>query len=301
MTKLILDPCLFEIPSDMPIEEQQNHFFFLKRTIDFVYECLDSSMDEYSGAPYCFFLGDPFQRPPITKSLSIRNGFSAIEKKIYKMMAVGEYVDLTADAITVCPFKFELDTITAEPFKQYLHKLFFAEKTNTSGCLLLLSLKNADLSPIVLLGDGKTEVMVDAVSDPACDCGGIIGNYLKESDDLSGLFPRKFACYLLNDVFKTAIDEKGLDKNEKRALFILLGNEVASRNAYAKRADISRKNPSYEVFVHTNGTHFLSIDLEHGGLEIFKNQGQHPLHLGEFDYSCNMNKAPDPTTHKLIV
>ena len=89
--------------------------------------------------------------------------------------------------------------------------------------------------------------------------------------------------------------------DEKKAIYITFGTEVAHRNNYHSKPDISRKNPSYVVFVHSLGKYYLSIDKEHGALEVFKNQGKHPLHLGEYDFSCSLNKGPEPETHKLVV
>ena len=89
--------------------------------------------------------------------------------------------------------------------------------------------------------------------------------------------------------------------DEKKAIYITFGTEVALRNNYHSKPDISRKNPSYVVFVHSLGKYYLSIDKEHGALEVFKNQGKHPLHLGEYDFSCSLNKGPEPETHKLVV
>ena len=93
----------------------------------------------------------------------------------------------------------------------------------------------------------------------------------------------------------------GQTAEEKKAIYITVGTEAAHRNNYHRKPDISRKNPSYEVFVHNLGRYYLSIDKEHGALEVFKAQGKHPLHLGEYSFSCVLNKGPEPETHKLVV
>ena len=301
MTTLVVDPGLFEISADATKEEQHEHFVFLQKSIDFASEFLAVTVDQYSGAPYCFSLDTPVQKPPITKSLTVKNGFAGIQKKLHKMFRGGEYVELLEEPVEVCPLLFEADTITEKPFKRYIRLLLLTKKQTEKDVLLLLSKRNAMLAYEVAIGSKEETVIVAAVSDPENDCGGVVGSYLKESITPESVFPQEAACRSLNDAFKSEIDQKGLDNNAKRAIFKKYGNEVASRNFYCDRADLSRKNPGYDVFIHSLGEYYISIDQEHGAMEIFKQQRHGPTHVGEFTYSCKKNKEADPATHKLVV
>lgn len=43
----------------------------------------------------------------------------------------------------------------------------------------------------------------------------------------------------------------------------------------------------------------ISIDQEHGGIELFMKTGSGYEHLGEYDYSGNKTKDAQPENHKL--
>jgi hypothetical protein len=48
---------------------------------------------------------------------------------------------------------------------------------------------------------------------------------------------------------------------------------------------VSRKNPQYLVFVNPSKQFAISIDREHGGIELFEWSSGKWSHLGEFNYS----------------
>ena len=54
MTKLIMDPSLFEVAENMPADDQLDHFMFLKDSIDFASDYFEASLDGYDGAPYSY-------------------------------------------------------------------------------------------------------------------------------------------------------------------------------------------------------------------------------------------------------
>lgn len=47
MTKLIMDPSLFEVAENMPADDQLDHFMFLKDSIDFASDYFEASLDGY--------------------------------------------------------------------------------------------------------------------------------------------------------------------------------------------------------------------------------------------------------------
>lgn len=299
MTKLIMDPCLFEVPSNMSQDDQFAHYIILKDSIDFVSDFFHVSLDAYDGAPYIGNSESPPYAPPITKSLYIRNNYAQISKKIQKMVSRGKLIELPKASISNCSLQFE-DTMTAEiKFKQYLFLLFCSDLHENT--LLLLSQKNNIYIPSITLSVEDSTYELSTIFDPAVDCNGIVAKYLMESLETNSIFPQFTACTKLNERFKEEISRPGLTVNERKAIYISLGTEVANRNNYHAKPDISRKNPHYEVFVHSTGRFYLSIDLEHGALEVFRSQGKHPSHLGEYDFSCVQTKAADPKTHKLVV
>lgn len=299
MIKLIIDPCLFEAPSDMSKADQFSHFMLLKDSIDFASDNFDVCLDEYDGAPYSGNSDSPPYAPPITKSLIVRNRYSEISKKILKLICRGDWIDLHDKLVDGCSLQFEEDTVAEKRFKQYLYYIVKSEAYGQS--LILLSQKNSTNIPSVSICLGKIEYAISSLFNPAIDCNGIVSNFLKKSESPDSMFPHGDACNKLNNRFKEDIIRYAHTSAEKQSLYIKFGVEVASRNGYQKSPDISRKNPSYEVFIHTLGSYYLSIDREHGGLEMFKCHGSHSLHLGEYDFSCTPIKKAEPETHKLVV
>ena len=299
MTKLIIDPGLFEVPEKTSLNDQLEHFMFLKDSIDFVSDFFQVSLDEYDGAPYsCNSQSHPYA-PPITKSLIIRNRYSEISKKILKLVSRGEWIELQDKSIDDCSLEFVDNTAAEIQFKQYLYYIFCADIQEKS--LLLLSQKNCNCVPSTSFRANESTYNLSTVYSPAEDCSGIVSKYFKQSTEVDSIFPQLATCFRLNDKFKEALIENEKTVSERIPIYIKFGTEVACRNNYLAKPDISRKNPSYEVFVHKLGTFYLSIDVEHGALEVFKDHGKHPLHLGEYDFSCIQNKGAEPETHKLIV
>lgn len=218
MTKLIIDPSLFEIPENIPKSEQFSHFMFLKDSIDFVSDCFEVSLDQYDGAPYFGNSESPPYGPPITKSLIVRNRYSEVSKKIQKMLLHGDWVELQDKSINDCLLQFE-DTTTAEQkFKQYLYYIFSSGIHEKS--LLLLSQKNKSCTPSISFCIEETTYILSAVFDPAIDCNGIVQKYLKESVNSDSIFPQCIACCKLNDKFKEELSEHGQTVDERRAIYI---------------------------------------------------------------------------------
>ena len=299
MTRLIIDPSLFEVSEEMSKEDQLDHFMFLKESIDYVSNFFDACLDTYDGAPYCYNSQEALYVPPITTSFYVRNKYSEIRKKIQKMAEKGRNVDLPDKAVCECIIRFEPNSSCVTEFKKYLYYVLCSNCIDET--LLLLSQKNRDLMPTITVCDEENLYNLASVYNPATNCTGIVSKYLKLCVDEKNVFPQSDACYKLNDCFLEEKLKQGQNIDEWRHLYTIFGTEVAKRNNYIRKPDLSRKNPNYEVYVHKIGLYYLSIDMEHGGLEIFKNRGKNPPHLGEFDFSCTFKKEPNPETHRLIV
>lgn len=302
MTTILIDPGLFEISPEMNDDDQQEHFTILADTIFFASKCIDSALDEYNGAPYKYYYDSSpmWREAPITESKYVRDRYGMIRKEIQRMLRKGTVVEFSENTQVDCPMYFEKDTVTEAAFKYYLHQKFFCEKSEHPG-LLMLSAKNSNCSPKISISFSGKIVDITAVHNPAIDCSEIVADFLVQSPDQHDRFPQSDSCSLLNDAFLSEVSLQRLSDAEKKTYFKKYGNEVASRNGYEKKPDLSRKNPRYSVFVHPHQEYYLSIDLEHGGLEIFQYQGSDPPHLGEYDFSCQFKKGAQPETHKIIV
>ena len=302
MTTLLIDPRLFEISPDMDDDNQLEHFTLLDSTISFVSTCMDAALDEYNGAPYMYYYDSTptYREAPITESRYIRSRYGRIRKEIQKMLRNGMTVELTEEGMVECTLDFEDNTVTEKSFKLYLYEKLFCDCSEYS-LLLLLSDKNSQHSPKVSMSSDRGSKDIVSVHNPAVDCNGIIAKYLSANTNQHEIFPQRTSCMSLNSAFLSEVSPQRLSDAEKRPYFIKYGNEVASRNGYEKKPDISRKNPRYSVFVHPHQEYYLSIDLEHGGLEVFRYQGSYPPHQGECDYSCKFVKDAEPETHKIIV
>ena len=272
---------------------------FLKSSIEFAADFLDVGVDRYDGAPY---VGnnqrEPFF-PPITKSLTVKNRYSEICKKIQKLVIRGDWIDLKEQTVSSCSIAFEAMSATESPFKQYMYCMLCS--TSCDELLLLLSKKNSGITTCASFSFDDITYSVPAVSNPAENTMGIVHRYLINSADADSIFPHSAACSYLNKRFKEVMSEKAYTCAETKAVYREFGTEVALRNQYQRRADIARKNPSYEVFVHQQNKYYLSIDMEHGAIEIFKSQGNNPMHIGEFNFACDQCKRSAPQTHKLVV
>ncbi len=299
MTKLVIDPGLFEIDPFASKAHQFEHFMFLKTSIDFVAEFLDVYVDQYDGAPYSGNSDNLPFAPPITRSLVIRNNYSELSKKIRRMVVRGQWLTSLDKSISDCTMIFENASAAEKRFKQYM--CFVLSAGTYEKSLLLLSKKNSSCSPIASFFIDNSTYTLSAVCNPAIDCNGLVHEYLKDEMDSDLIFPQKAACHCLNAVFLEEKEAGSYSPDQLQAIYSKYGAEVAMRNKYHRKADISRKNPSCEVFVHNGGTYFLSIDKEHGALELFKKQGNRAIHQGEFNFSCIPSKAPDPETHKLVI
>ena len=302
MTKLVFDPGLFEISEKLSREDQIEHFNFLKDSITFAVNYLDVVLDMYNGAPYRYYFDPPstYLNPPITRSLIIKNEFSQISKDLLRMIRNGQDVSLSSKAVCCDDMVLDSNSITTVPFLAYVYSLFSNSQQGNSY-LLLLSKANAPCAPTLTFQSDNSSFTMTAVSNPSIDCNGVIFKYLKACANANEMFPQKDACLALNQAFQDVVSSSQLSIPEKKTFYKKFGREVASRNYYQKQPEISRRNPQYMVFVHAQRKYYLSVDCEHGAIEIFSCNGQHPIHLGEYDFSCNFQKHADPTTHNLDV
>lgn len=304
MVRLILDPNLFVFSCDLSKEEQMEQLLLLISSLSFVNNYFDVSVDQYSGASHMQFFsemnGGFLTESEFGKSREVRVAWGQIIKQIQKMLLKGNNVDLADTAITDCPLRFSNNDKYEIPFSKYLFCALFGE-SKCENNMLLLSKNNKSCSPTATFFWDGASTSIDAVVDPSIDCNGIVAKYLISTDLEDEMFPYSCSCKKLNEAFLNECTGNHLDNGQKQAIYHRYGSETASRNKYIRHAYLSRKNPQYIVFAHQKNKFYFSIDMEHGGIEVFRNQGKSPPHLGEYDFSCRLQKEADPTTHKLII
>ena len=299
-----MDPNLFDFSCDLTQEEQMEQLILLISSLSFVNDFCDVSVDQYSGASHMQVFyemnGGFLAESELGKSREVRVAWWQIIKQIQKMLLNGNNIELEDTAITGCPLRFLNSDKYEFPFLKYLYCVLFGESKCESN-MLLLSKSNKSCSPTATFFWGGASKSIDAVFDPSIDCNGIVAKYLISNELENEMFPYSCSCEKLNEAFLNECRSNHLDNGQKRAIYYQYGSETASRNRYIRHAYLSRKNPHYIVFAHKNNKFYFSIDMEHGGIEIFRNQGKSPPHLGEYDFSCTLQKEADPTTHRLNI
>ena len=294
MKKLILDPSLFET-SCSAIADELEHFLFLNNTIMFVAAHFECGLDTYDGAPYEYNSKRQEWNPPITKSLTVRNRYSEIRKSLQKLIYSGEHLELRTNPVDSCTLQFEEDSAAKDSFRQYLSYLI--ESNCFMEAVVILSSKNNACTPDVQVCHIGELYKIPSIFDPAADCGGLVKNYLKKPAQDPSAFPQKSACGILNQRFK----EEVIDYPERASVYIKYGAETASRNGYQKDPVRSKKNNPHHVYNSEFGVFLLSLDMEHGALELFEKRGNSAVHQGEYNYSCEQIKAASPKDHTLIL
>lgn len=300
MTKIILDPGMFEIDINISKKEQLNHYFYLLESIKFISTYFDATLDQYNGAPYIYFYSDTisYQAPPVTASHTIKDNYVEIKKYIQKLIKKGEVVELGNDIIQQCDLNFVPNSMLEDAFKKYLWAAINSKNLSVENTIILLSHDNIMFAPKVAINTGTSIIYFAAFGSPAIDCNNIVGTHLEYTVDEHEKFPYCEACAELNTAFLAEIDNP---TSNKKQLYIKFGKETAHRNGYIEDISISKKNPHHYVFVRLKEKYYISIDEEHGGLELFCGNGNSPTHQGEYDFSCCFKKEADPSTHKITI
>ena len=307
MTKIILDPDLFELDRNASTEQQMEFTQTLKQSIEFVSEHFDAALDDYDGAPYIGASGPPYLSPPITSSPYVKSIYRQFRAGIQRMLLQGQNVDLSEEMPAQCDSHFNLAEEVRTSFFSYLG--FIAKNMNTEAengwePFMLLSERHSKCVPEFRFQYQGTTIDVPAVFRPATDCHGIVTKYLKKAID-DTMFPRASACKDLNPAF---LQDREANKSNPRQLFDTYGTETASRNGYEQEINLTKKNHGFHVFSHSRKTYYISIDMEHGGLELFSpsisrggGQKRSATHLGEYDFSCKKQKEASGKDHKLYL
>lgn len=306
MYKVILDPNLFECDKKTTTEYQFMHFQYLKNNISFLYDYCCVTLDFYQGAPY-WFSGNPYLKPPITESHYIKTYFfSEIMKKIQRIINKNNSekdISKTNGSLNIFGLDFIESSVCKGSFLRYLE----TQLDVLDNCIFVLGMEG-ESCPVTAEFNGKTSD-IQAISNLPSDCSNQVVKILNAPDDDNCFFPSKDACKTLNDSFKDEIANKNLTNAEKISIRRKYGCEFASRNYYSKDKKLTKSNPTYSVFLHNKNRYAISVDQEHGGIEVFKkknttkkyNGGKTSsfMHIGEYSYSGKQTKDAEPDHHIL--
>lgn len=305
MIKIILDPNLFECDPNADELYQMEHCQYLISCIQFINDYCDVILDIYQGAPY-YFSYNPYIKPPITNSHYIQLKYKEILKNIQRIINRNiqpEVSSGTTRTLQLKDFNFINNSLCKDTFLDYLE----TQIDSIDNSIIILGMERK--SNQVVIEFNGTETPVTAIINPQYDCSNRVVDILAPPQDESVMFPGKTACSGLNDSFIKETKQKHLDSTDKISIMRKYGIEFASRNRYIKNEKMTKSNSQYVVFIHRNGEFAISIDQEHGGLEVFKKSGRTKkhhggkessfTHIGEYSYAGIENKKAEPTNHIL--
>ena len=290
MFKIILDPNLFECEDNSSEKEQFEHFRFLEKCVEFLANNCDVYLNTYDGAPYCCKTPN-YPCPPITKSRYLKIHYAKIRKSLQKILNSQKepsFVNVTN--ITPCESINNMFFVNYSECKESFYKYMNYAKA-FKECIVVLGMNNK-CSKVEIVIDESTTKEIEAIWNLPFDCSNRVYKLLTPAKEISEPFKYKSSCQDLNSAFKN-------EKFQDISVMQKYGAEFASRNHYNKNNLLSKKNPSYLVFVSDDGKYAISVDQESGGLELFKKTGRGFVHLGQYDYSGNKTKNAEPTNHIL--
>ena len=305
MYKVILDPNLFECDKNASHTYQMEHFQYLKQCIVFLSKYCCVYFDFYQGAPY-WYSSDPFIRPPITESHYLKIKYGDIKKALQQIIN-RNYSDVdiskSTGKLSISNISFIESSKCKDTFIRYLETQFDV----LDNCIIVLGMEGESCL-VTAEFNGKT-CEIQAINNLPSDCSNQVVKILNAPDDDNCFFPSKDACKTLNDSFKDEVAKENLTNAEKICIRRKYGCEFASRNYYSKDIKLTKSNPNYSVFLHYKNRYAISVDQEHGGIEVFKkknttkkyNGGKTSsfMHIGEYSYSGKQTKDAEPDHHIL--
>lgn len=303
MIKIILDPNLFECDENTSREYQIKHFNYLKSCICFLSDYCLVSMDTYQGAPY-WYSKDPFIEPPITNSHYLKISYGIIKKKLQRIIysKTNEVeIDKSKGYARISELLFLDLSKCKDAFLKYIETQF----CELDNCMLILGMEGETDDIVVELNEQKA--ILKAINNPPSDCSNNVVKIIRHRDNDLELFPNKVACSSLNASFIDEVNGKHLSGSEKIGIMIKYGIEFASRNYYDKDEQLTRHNHRRIVYANKINGYAISIDKEHGGIEVFAKRNHSKkykngkvssfIHKGEYSFSGDKIKPAEPHNH----
>ncbi|WP_340025057.1 hypothetical protein MHI24_07700 [Paenibacillus sp. FSL K6-1096] len=292
MQRAILSPCLLKVPQNSSNEEEFLHYVALKELIDALFLFTKLRFEYYKKAPY---EGFKMEIPHYSNNFTLNNLVTVNIFSVIQKMMIHEYVDLEGISPARCTSQMNLpEGDLTEAFLSYLNYIQGEES------LLFIGHDNLNIARPLQFFATK-EFKIETSTFIKIELTNVMLPFLKDNFDKDDIFPRKRFCAKYNDYVLNKIKFNGLSINESISIFQEIGALVAFYNCYEKDIGLSAKNSSgtklRTVYKKTVGkVYYLSIDVESGGFEVFD---RNFVHLGQYNFSCELAKQADSKTHKL--
>ncbi|URN84831.1 hypothetical protein [Acetobacterium wieringae] len=292
MPYAVLSTCLLNNDSCLSHQEELLHYERLESLIKRLDLHTVFKFQYYRKAPYDGYKMEipNYKNYATLNNLVTINIFATIQK-----MLVNEYIDLEEYTPAFLPEEFCMPaTDSSVAFRCYLNYLIGKD------AVLFIGDKNFQIPrPVQISSDRLTTIKTSTFVE--IEISNLLLPYLKNDLDNDCIFPRKEFCANYNTYVKTRIKDEKLSVDEQKALFIDIGNIVATYNGYVKDKRLNKSNKSSDKLRYIYKKEFgrvfyLSIDVESGGFEVFDHKFEH---LGQYNFSCELSKSAEPLHHTL--
>lgn len=267
------------------LDEQIRDVKYIKSVIDFTLEFLEGK--------YVVFHPNK-----VIKGLNNRSMMAIIEKKLLSSKQFELYDSNEVKKNTSDIFK----SVNLEFSEGYVGKISYVEKKNEEIVIVLdphnfsKDIKKIENKKIFFLNDYKKELNSN------------IGKWVVQQKFLKPekLQKPKLDVPLPNiklcDEYKQLQDELTSGESDKKPIFLKIGAEVAARNGYVRDNKIEKLNRKAirHIFKYKGeDTIYISIDVEHGAIEVFNSKGKHQ---GEYGYKGELLSLSDKMgKHDIII
>ncbi len=239
-----------------------------------------------------------FRPNKVIKGLSKRSMMAFIEKKLLSTRRFEVYDSNEVTKNTSEIFK----NVNLKFSEGYIDKISFIEKKNEEIVIVLdphnfsQDIKKIENRKIYFLNDYKKELNSN------------IGKWVVQHKFLrqEKLKKPKLDVPLPNielcDKYKQLQDELTSGESDKKPIYLKIGAEVAARNGYVRDNKIEKLNRKAirHIFKYKgDDTIYISIDVEHGAIEVFNSKGKH---RGEYGYKGELLSSSDKMgKHDIII
>lgn len=287
----VLSPCLLQVNTELTQEEKFLHYDKLSDLLNKLNFFTNLKFQYYKKSPYeGYKMEIPDYHNLFLNNLVATNIYAVIQK-----MLIPEYVDLEGISPVKPPINFLLpENDLSDAFCSYINYLCGKD------ALLFISEDNFNLTrPIEFYLENTIKINTSTYIN--IELTDILLSYLKITTNNDQIFPRADFCSDYNNYVMNRVNNERMTQPEKIALFEKIGAIVATYNEYKKDQRLTTLNSTKKklrtVYKKEFGKVFyLSIDVESGGFEVFDCRF---VHLGQYNFCCNLVKPASPITHIL--
>lgn len=290
--KVLLSPCLLELPCDIDENEKYIHFKNISNIIDFIVQYFRNSMefDFYDKVPYSSYVINP---PNYGNGTILANNVNMLFSKIQSMTSPN-YIDIQKyQEIEIPPDYILPESDYTVSFLQYISYII----CNKNQSVIFLGKDNSKLVPEIEFNSGKILAIAD-VSEKLQE--GLLEYYEIEPN---AFFKRKVVCKQL-DINNNVVNKLRTQSNsERRATIKKYGDLIARLNYFEYSKKLSTLNSKKQgaerrVYKSKDNNGYLSIDFESGGYEVFDSKC---VHQGQYNFNLDKVKDAQPKTHRLYI